>query len=750
MTVGRVIFEQQVRGPDILPTLRYIALALSIAVSVFAQNHPEPGSAGEAPVICTGCGGTNSAGEPNDGKPTAAYDVPLVSHVGRYVDSTSTQNIQHHGIRTVRAGKVMVNEPRNRVYLELGSAIGAYPLDSFFADKYVLDTFVSRGRLTEPMLPVGGINTGTKPSLRPNGIEKAARIDAFIYPEAAGSGWVTPFLDSVERLEDFDFDDRGYVYYQSNAFGWGIHQDDGRTDGKLLPFVVQVQEPLYNSGATLFTMKSGDSYYAYTSDSQKARLYDVTVPATPVLVSSRSGPAHWVKAWAKNDAAGHVAVVMGSGQLRVYTYAALITGGAPLVEHVPEHIPDVMLRKFEDVAFDELGNLWVTDSASTGSLLWKLSAGSYGKTTFPFSDSSFRPETLHTATGYISVAGKSLSKYGLELFEAASGTPQAIDTAGYFRRYYHAAPSGFAQPAGNTQTNVQPFLHLQNGLVYLFYSAHGLGDVYEIGTELRPPAVKIISISPTTGPPTGGTVVKITGRNFGPDAAVTFDGTVAATTFVSPTELTAVAPAHAAGAVTLFVTSGGQVAAGPRFTYAIRPPSGFTATGTDSSTVQLRWSPVQGAASYEVFHLNPDGTATKFGSTPGFSFTHGGRAPASAGIYYVRALDAAGQPSIPSTRDVATTLQFTDPIVFRGMKIRGVHLQEVRIAVNALRIAAGLPTLNWTSSLKIQAQQFEELRAAIAEARALRFLPPVVFTDAALQGVAVKSIHMQELMTAVK
>ena len=726
--------------------LRYVALALSFTLSAVAQKHPFPGSVAEAPVICGGCTGTNFAGEPNDGLPTAPYDVPLVTHAGRYVDSVSTQNIQNAGIRTVRAGKVVVNVPRNRVYLKLGSAIGAYDLDTFFADKYVLDTFVSRGRLGEPMLAVGGINTGSPIQQRVNGIEKAARIDAFIYPEAKSSGWVTPFVDSTERLEDFDVDDRGYVYYQSNVFGWGIHQDDGRTDGKLLPFVVQVQEPTYNSGATLFTMKSGDSYYAYTSDLQQARLYDVTVPATPVTLSSRSGLANWMKAWAKNDAAGHVAVVLGSGQLRVYTYAALITGGAPLVEHVP-----ATGRKFTDVAFDDLGNLWVTDSANTGSLLWKLAAGSYEKTTFALGG---EPEAVHAAGGYIAVTGlelvESVERPNLQLFEAATGTPQAMDTADYFRRYYHAAPAGFAQPAGNTNLKVQPFLFLQNGLAYLFYSAWGLGDVYEIGTQLRPPSVRITSILPNTGPPTGGTVVKITGRNFGPDAVVKFDDSVAATTFVSATELSAVAPAHAAGAVTLFVTSAGQVAAGPRFTYAIRPPLDFTATGTSSSSVELRWSPSQGASSYEVFYLNPDGTATKFGSTPGLSFTHGGRAPNTASIYYVRALDAAGQPSVPSVRDLATTMQFTDEIVFRGMKVRGVHLQEVRIAVNALRMAAGLPALNWTSSLRIQAQQFEELRAAISEARALRGVPPVTFTDPSLQGMLIKSVHMMELMTAVR
>lgn len=68
----------------------------------------------------------------------------------------------------------------------------------------------------------------------------------------------------------------------------------------------------------------------------------------------------------------------------------------------------------------------------------------------------------------------------------------------------------------------------------------------------------VLSVSPASGSPTGGTVVTITGTGFIAGATVAF-GTAAGTgvTVVSPTEITVTAPAHAAGTVTVTVTTPG-------------------------------------------------------------------------------------------------------------------------------------------------------------------------------------------------
>lgn len=111
--------------------------------------------------------------------------------------------------------------------------------------------------------------------------------------------------------------------------------------------------------------------------------------------------------------------------------------------------------------------------------------------------------------------------------------------------------------------------------------------------EAQPAAPTIISITPTSGPAAGGTTVTITGTNFAAGATVTVGG-VAATnvTVASATTITAVTPAHAAGAVNVVVTNPGgmSVTAANAFTYvaaqvnptitAVAPNSGPTAGGT--------------------------------------------------------------------------------------------------------------------------------------------------------------------------
>jgi hypothetical protein len=699
---------------------------LAFSLSALAQNHPLPGSTAEPPVICTGCEGLNSAGEVNADKPTYPYNVPLAAHVGRYVDSSSTKNVPDYGIRTIRSGVVRVNAANGRLYLQLGSAIGAYDLASFFTS-----------RLVEPMVDVAGIKTSSKVMGR-TPLERASRIDAFIYPEAGG--WSTPFADSTERLEDFDVDDRGYVYYQSNLFGWGIHHDDGRTDGKQLPFVEQVAQPTYNGSATLFTMKHEGAYYAYTSDSEKTRLYNVTVPAAPVLHAARSLSAS-AFAWSKNETAKHVAVVHGGSPrtMRVYTYGALIAGAAPLVEHVPT-------GTLTDVAFDEAGNLWVTEYSTGGTTLFKFAASTYQKTSYAL-DGVFRAMSLHTAGGYLAVVGTEVlggpAVYDLRLLRVAGGTPQPVSTDNYFRRYYHAGPAGYAEPQGYTKSLKRPFLLVHNGLTYLFYNAYGLGDVYELGQVLRPPTVRTTSASPNTGAPGGGTVVTISGRNFGQDAVVSFGANTAATTFVSSSRLTAIAPPGAEGTVMLSVASGGQVAPGPAYRYYLGAPHGLSATATGTTSVGLTWNPAVNASSYEIFR-----NGVSIGTTASAGALDTGLTPDTGYVYSVRALDSAGNHSHHAAQDAAVTTQFTD--ITPGMTVKAAHLAELRRAANALRVAAGLTPRTWTESVLIRAVQVTELRTAIHETRVALGLYTYAFTDETLTRQPVKAVHMQELRDGVK
>jgi len=115
-------------------------------------------------------------------------------------------------------------------------------------------------------------------------------------------------------------------------------------------------------------------------------------------------------------------------------------------------------------------------------------------------------------------------------------------------------------------------------------SATSNSDKYAYG------APKVTSITPNAGPTGGGTTVQISGGNFVPGAVVKFGSTASASvTFVSPTLLKAVAPAHSAAVVDVTVVTGAGTSAtsnadkyafGPPAVTSVSPTSGPTGGGT--------------------------------------------------------------------------------------------------------------------------------------------------------------------------
>jgi len=78
-------------------------------------------------------------------------------------------------------------------------------------------------------------------------------------------------------------------------------------------------------------------------------------------------------------------------------------------------------------------------------------------------------------------------------------------------------------------------------------------------TQPSPVVPRVTAVSPTQGPTLGGTKVTISGANFAAGAFVSVGGTPATSvTLQGPTTLTAVTPAHVAGAADVVVTVNGQ------------------------------------------------------------------------------------------------------------------------------------------------------------------------------------------------
>jgi predicted outer membrane repeat protein len=115
------------------------------------------------------------------------------------------------------------------------------------------------------------------------------------------------------------------------------------------------------------------------------------------------------------------------------------------------------------------------------------------------------------------------------------------------------------------------------------------GGSFQVATILAgtpPPPPTLTSVSPATGITTGGTSVTLTGTGFTGATSVTFDGLAAAFTVLSPTQISATTPAHAAGAISVNVTTpNGTNPVNSLFTYVLPPPTVTEVTPAMGSTL---------------------------------------------------------------------------------------------------------------------------------------------------------------------
>ena len=117
------------------------------------------------------------------------------------------------------------------------------------------------------------------------------------------------------------------------------------------------------------------------------------------------------------------------------------------------------------------------------------------------------------------------------------------------------------------------------------------------------PAPTVTSITPNTGPAAGGTSVSIAGTGFLPGATVSIGGTAATgVTVVSGTSITATAPAHAAGTVSVVVTNSDAQNGTLNNAYTY---TGSGGGGGTISFVQVKAATPQTASASVASHIQP-------------------------------------------------------------------------------------------------------------------------------------------------
>ncbi len=188
-------------------------------------------------------------------------------------------------------------------------------------------------------------------------------------------------------------------------------------------------------------------------------------------------------------------------------------------------------------------------------------------------------------------------------------------------------------------------------------------------------------------------------------------------------------------------------------------PVTVTATATSPTSVTITWTGSTGAASYEL--LRHGGTGLDFfAPTTGQSYVDNFVVAGTAYVYRVRSKDGvSGATSFYSDPDLATTVMFTnDPLSVGITPVKAIHITELRTAVSAVRVLAGLAPFPFTdgsvvaATTPIKKVHIDELRSALSEARTFLVLPGLTFTDPALtvNVTTIKAAHVQELRDGVK
>jgi len=127
-----------------------------------------------------------------------------------------------------------------------------------------------------------------------------------------------------------------------------------------------------------------------------------------------------------------------------------------------------------------------------------------------------------------------------------------------------------------------------------------------------------------------------------------------------------------------------------------------------------------------------------------------------SGVVYLYRVDAYDNGNLIgiSNIDTAMLVAFTDDNLQAGTQIKAVHFTQLRDAVNAYRIAAGLSTITIDAApgQPIRRDDIQTLRDGLNEARGSFGAATYTFTDSPLiaHSVVVRARHVQELREAVR
>ena len=186
-------------------------------------------------------------------------------------------------------------------------------------------------------------------------------------------------------------------------------------------------------------------------------------------------------------------------------------------------------------------------------------------------------------------------------------------------------------------------------------------------------------------------------------------------------------------------------------------PANLVATAVTPNSVNLFWSAVAGAASYEVVRSANGIAYVTVGTPVSNTFTDSTAATNSSYLYKVGTRDAGMITGPYGPPDLATTVIFTDePLNAGSTVIKAVDMTQLRTAVNATRVLAGLSAATFTDTISTLVQvkkiHIDELRTNLNASRAALGLVVLGYTDPSITAASttIKAAHFNELRNGVK
>lgn len=185
----------------------------------------------------------------------------------------------------------------------------------------------------------------------------------------------------------------------------------------------------------------------------------------------------------------------------------------------------------------------------------------------------------------------------------------------------------------------------------------------------------------------------------------------------------------------------------------IDAPTNLAVTAASDTSLTLNWTaPGGGVDHYQIERSQSiSGPFVFRANTASTTFQDTSVTTDQAYLYRVRAVTSGGLPSVPSNLALGTATSFEfNGAALVGNTVKKQHIYDIRTAVNAVRVVAGLSVATWTRSdltnLVILASDVQELRTKLGEALTVLGILST-YTDPTLTaGVTlIKGAHVDEL-----